>query len=64
MTVLFYYNFRTRSYEERDMPPDDWSPYIPQIPAAQNLYRILVENMHKTPAEAAKHVLEILVEKE
>jgi len=57
------YNFRLMCYEVLDESPDDWSPYIPQIPAAQNLYHLLVENMRKSPAEAAKHILEILVEK-
>lgn len=51
-----YTNFRTGETDYLDAPPDDWSDYIPQHPAAQNLYRMLVATGIK-PIDAAEDVL-------
>ena len=55
------YNFKTEQYES--VSPDslqDWSDYIPQYPAAQNLYRLYRE-MGDSPTEAAMKVLTLVV---
>jgi hypothetical protein len=50
-----YYNFRTKEDEQRD-PPEDWSDYISQDFASQNLYKLYIE-MGDSPADAAIKVL-------
>ncbi len=53
-----YYNFRTNKYDWLNETPDDWSDYISQSPAAQSLYRLLIDHLQYSPIEAALHVLE------
>lgn len=51
----YWYNFRSGEYELRESP-DDYSAYLPQNDAAQNLYR-LYQEMGDCPVEAARKVL-------
>ena len=53
---FIWYNFRTKQYEYIPMP-SDFRDYIPQVPAAQNMYSLLVEHFGKSPLEAAGQVL-------
>ena len=53
--LAYYYNFRTKEYEQRDTP-EDWSDYISQSPAAQNLYQLYMQ-MGDSSADAALKVL-------
>ena len=55
-----YYNFRTKEYEQRDTP-EDWSDYISQDAAAQNLYKLYMQ-MGDSSADAAMKVLSRLIE--
>ena len=49
-----WYNYRTGQYEER--VGNDFSDYIPQIPAAQGLYKVHLAQ-GKSPLDAAKETL-------
>lgn len=52
----YWFNFVTNQHEYINTPAD-FSAYLPQIPAAQNLYGLHLK-MDKTPIEAARLVLE------
>ena len=52
---MVWYNFKTKEYEVTE--PTDYAEFIPQDNAAQNLYKLLIENMGKTPLDAAEEVL-------
>lgn len=53
---MSWYNYDTEKYEAIDTP-DDFTSYIPNIPAARSLYSLLVK-MGNEPIEAARQVLE------
>ena len=55
-----YWNFRTQQYDYLLAAPEDWSDYISQTEAAQNLYR-LYQQLGDTPVDAALKVLKIAV---
>ena len=54
---MYWFNYKTGEYEYITCS-QDFAPYIPQSPAAQNLYKLYVENMNLSPIEAAQKVLE------
>lgn len=56
----YWFNYVKGEYEYIDTPTD-FSNYIPQIPAAQSMYRLLVNNMGETPLKACAKVLEACV---
>ena len=56
-SIYAAHNFRTGETDSVTFPIADWRDYIPQSPAAQNLYTLLTEHMDKSPAEAAAHIL-------
>lgn len=54
MTV---YNYKTESHEEEpDGGIKDWSDYIPQDPAVQEIYRLYIK-IGDVPTEAARKTL-------
>ena len=53
------HNFQTGETDYRQFPIEDWSPYIPQVPAAQLLYRLYIE-MGEPPVTAAEKVLRVV----
>jgi hypothetical protein len=57
-----WYNFRMEDLEYLSETPSDFSDYIPQSLAAQNLYR-LHQKTGKTALEAAVLVLEVVTSK-
>jgi len=54
-----WHNLRTGQRDALSQTPTDLRDYIPQYPASQNLYALLVEATGKTPLEAALHILSI-----
>jgi hypothetical protein len=56
MTEKSLFNFKNDHWETVNAAPKDWAAYIPQHPAAQGLYRVLVARGHK-PIDAAEEVL-------
>lgn len=62
MSEMYWFNYKTGEYEYITCP-QDFAPYIPQSPAAQNLYKLYVENMNLSPIEAAQKVLEAAIGK-
>ena len=54
---VFWYNFKTDAYEPHTEAPADLRDYLPQVPAAQSLYGLYVDDLDKSPLEAAKEVL-------
>lgn len=57
MATFPWYNYRTDEYDPIEGAPQDFHDYIPQCPAAQNLFNLLVEHKGKSPLEAVIHVL-------
>ena len=53
---LSWYNYKKEKYEYLDEKPEDYADYIPQIPAAQGLYRVHIA-MGKSPLIACKDTL-------
>jgi len=52
------YNYITEEFEEIVLDTiKNFEPYIPQIPAAINLYRLYVEEMGYEPVEAAYEIM-------
>jgi len=58
---LSWWNFRTQEYDRFSGIPKDFSGYIPQDPAAQSLYNLLIEHKGKSPVQAAMHILDKVV---
>lgn len=52
-----WYNYRTEQYEGHTSAPENLSDFIPQEPAAQNMYALLIEHMGYTPLQAVARVL-------
>jgi len=57
---LVFYNFKKQDIDYLDEAPTDFSDYIPQIEAAQTLYKFYQET-GLAPIHAARKVLEICV---
>ena len=55
-TKMYWYNYVLKDYEYIDTP-QDFSAYIPQIDAAQALYRLYQSYEGLSPIESAKKVL-------
>ena len=55
-----WYNCRTKTFDDIQGVPEDFSDYIPQSAPAQNLYNLLIET-GKTSIEAALHILQFIV---
>ena len=53
--IRSWYNYRTESYDHLSQAPSDFQDYIPQNPAAINMYNLLIK-MGETPLEAVLHV--------
>lgn len=60
--ILAWWNFTTEQYDYRGVPAndDEAAQYIPQIDAAQSLYRLHRE-MNATILDAMRKVLEAVV---
>lgn len=58
---MMVYNFVTKEYDciEDLNTLQDLSPYVPQLSAAQNYYKVLLEIGH-SPIEAMRQVLEFM----
>lgn len=57
-SLMAWYNFAKEEYEYFAEPPGDYKEYIPQSPAAQGLYNLLMEHRGQSSQEAAIHVLD------
>ena len=57
----YWYNYKMQEYECVSGIPIPLSDYIPQIPAAQRLYRLYILHIGCTPLEAAMKVLKACV---
>lgn len=60
---MYWYNYDKQEYEYLEDTPEDFKPYIPQTPAAQSLYKLLIEHKDLTPIQAAEEVLMAVVGK-
>lgn len=56
-----WHNFRTGEVDYLRGSPESFEDYIPQVQAAQAVYKILVENMGEKPIQAALRVLSLSV---
>lgn len=62
MSQMYWHNYKTGEAEYIDTP-EDFTNYIPQVPAAQKLYKLYVEHMNLLPINAACKVLEVCIGK-
>ena len=62
-TKMYWHNFVTGEYEYIDTP-SDFTNYIPQEPAALNLYKLYIQHMGLSPLESCTKVLEACVGKQ
>ena len=60
----YWYKYKMQEYEYVPDIPILLSDYIPQIPAAQSLYRLYILHMGCAPLEAAAKVLEACIPRE
>lgn len=57
---MYWFNERTQQFEYIDTP-SDFSDYLPQIPAAINLYKLYIEHEKLEPIRAYLKVMEMIV---
>jgi len=55
--TMGWHNYRTGETDWLQDAPADYSDYIPQDAAAQNMYHLLVDDMGELPTEACIKVL-------
>jgi hypothetical protein len=58
-----WWNFRTKKHDCFEGIPKDFVDYMPQVPAALNMYSLLINKMGKSPIDAYLEVMDAFLGK-